>query len=453
MEHESPHILLILCPPFWTKLPPLGLAYLSSFLQYYGYNVIIRDLNISFYHKAAENVQKRWLVSEDISFQDNFFTKLLENIPDEIEQITDDVVRQQFTIVGFSVFRSNRIFSLQLAKRIRSKAPHIKIIFGGPEMMALRYGSSFWNADDIRNVVDGVIIGEGERGFMDAVNGVSSGKALPFIIHAEECHDLDCLPPPTYKGFDLSLYDRKRALPFLTSRGCVRRCEFCAERLLFHSFRIRSPQNIVGEIEEHQDKRNIVWFTFHDSLINGNVALLRRWCQLLVERNIKIKWEAQAAIRDDMDSDLLRLMKQAGCFNLFVGLESGSSRVVRLMNKGYTPEVARRFFQKCKDADLHCEVSLIVGFPGEGDEEFLETVSFLEENKTIIPKIAQVNAFQLLAGTPIARKLYAGEHMDVFARQHDRSLKRVNYLIKFLKEHAFSYTPAFIGNLVHERPY
>lgn len=294
------HILLVLCPPVWHKLPPLGLSYISEYLKFLGYNVDVIDLNI------------------------------------EVISILDKV--SDYDCIGFSVFKTNQYNTLGLVKEIKKKKPKTKIILGGPQCISWQFETP---PDDVR-YADIMIVGD----------------ALPL---------LDERPSPTFSGFKLDRYQRKRALPIIGSRGCIRRCTFCSERLLVKGYTKRSPEKIISEIRYHKKINATKWFTFHDSLINGDLRHLERLCDLLAEEDIK--WDAQAIIRDDMSEGLLEKMKNSGCFNLFIGLESGSDKILRLMQKGFTTKDAMDFFKKCKSVGLHFEISLIVNYPGEGEWE------------------------------------------------------------------------------------
>jgi radical SAM superfamily enzyme YgiQ (UPF0313 family) len=360
-------ILLVLCPPVWHKLPPLGLAYISEYLKYLGYAVSVLDLNI-----------------EDVS--------LLE-------------IAGKYDCIGFSVFNTNQKNVLELSKQIKEKNPKIKILLGGPQCFSWQ----FEKPPDGIKYADNMILGD----------------ALP---------DLDERPFPSFAGFKLDKYERKRALPILFSRGCVRKCRFCSERLLSDKYSVRDPEKVIEEIRYNKKVNNTKWFTFHDSLINGDLKKLEQLCGHL--KNEDIKWDAQAIIRKDMTEELLKQMKDSGCFNLFIGLESGSEKVLKLMDKGFTLPEAEMFFKRCRSVDLHFEVSLIVGFPGEGDVEFNETLSFIKRNREYIPKIAQINPFMKYSGT------------DVSDAPVDMGMGRVKRFIETVENLGIKYTPEFVNNLI-----
>jgi radical SAM superfamily enzyme YgiQ (UPF0313 family) len=361
------NILMVLCPPVWHKLPPLGLAYISETLKSLGCNVDVLDLNI-----------------EDAPPFDHFL---------------------KYDCVGFSVFLSNQKNVMTLSKKIKDNNPKIKIIFGGPQCNSWQFEKP---PDDIKYV-----------------DCIFQGDAIPSVNERAF---------PTFGDFKLNGYERKRALPIISSRGCIRKCRFCSERLLYEGFACRDPEKTIEEIKYHKKINNTKWFTFHDSLINGNLAKLENLCELMTGEDIK--WDAQAIIRKDITERLLDKMKKSGCFNIFLGLESGSERMLKLMKKSFTVKDAESFFKKCKDVGLHFEVSLITGFPGEGEKEFNETLSFIRKNREYIPKIAQINPFIKYPGTCV-------ENVPLGVGR-----KRVKKLINEITDLGIKYTPEFINNLI-----
>ncbi|MFC1809636.1 B12-binding domain-containing radical SAM protein, partial [Candidatus Omnitrophota bacterium] len=255
-----------------------------------------------------------------------------------------------------------------------------------------------------------------------------------------EIEHLNEIPFSTFEGIDRTRYDVTSTLPILMSRGCIRQCSFCSERLLYKGFRIRSAEYVVQEIEFHMKHNKVTSFVFHDSLINGELRTLEQFCDQVFERGLSISWEAQCSIRNDMDVRILEKMKQAGCFNLFIGLESASNTVLQRMSKGMTRDDARTFFEKCNKVGLHFEISLITNFPGETEDEFHETCDFIREHKGIIPKIAQVNPYVPYAGTEI------GDAYPVVDEAQGQ--ERMQKLVILFEEEEIPYTKSYIGNLL-----
>jgi len=413
---DSQRVYLINCPPGWTKTPSLALEYLKNYLKKENINVISSDLN-EIVNSKLRLTNKNWL-KIDHEFEQNLFKKIQTEAPQILKTLLEDIKKADF--IGFSLFKRNAHFSFALAELIKSSYPEKTIIFGGPQTMFMKihkvpFDKRFkW------------IIGEGEL----ALTKIMKSKKTN-ILEYQEITNLDDLPFLRFDDFNLSSYGN--FLPLLSSRGCVRKCKFCTENALYHKFRQHSPLYMVDQIELLIKKHSINNFSFQDSLINGNLKWLEDFCTLIIKRNLNIKWEAQIMIRNDFDETLARLLKKSGCFNLFVGLESGSDKVLEAMKKGFSQNEAILFFKTLNKAKLHFEISLIFGYADEGMKEFNETIDFIVKNKGIIPKIAQVNPF-----------------IDYFSKDYrlsDIGLKRTQLFTKIIDKEKIPHTKSFINNL------
>jgi radical SAM superfamily enzyme YgiQ (UPF0313 family) len=416
------NLYLIQCPPFWIKVPPLGLIYLKNYLEKKEINVKIIDLNILLF-KLLSYSKKRWL-SLNEKFEKELFSIVEKKFPYLLKNLYHKIKNVDF--VGFSLFKRNLYFSLSLAQKIKEKFPKKKIIFGGPHTFFLKrenkLNPEYW-----------WVIGEGE---IPLSSILEDEKKKIYLF--EEIENLDNLPFLDPKDINFSLYSQY--FPLLTSRGCPYKCRFCSEKELFKKFRYHSPLYIAEQIKFLVNRYNFKYFVFCDSLINYNYRWLEEFCTLIIKYNLDIKWEAQARIDKSLTTEIANLMKKSGCYNLFVGLENGSDRTLNLMQKGFDAKTALDFFKKLKEAKLHFEVSLIFGYPQETDKDFQETLDFIVKNKEIIPKIAQANPFvDYLKDFP----------NDKFPNKE--GLERVKKFLSVLEENKIKYTKSFINNLVYFR--
>ena len=424
-------ILLILCPPVWEKLPPPGIAYLSEYLKMYGYQVFIYDLNILFFKKNT-GFKNGWTINNKFTTED-FFNFCFNNYHYLFENILSQIKKENIDFVGFSVFKGSRNFSLKTAQWLKENCPSIKIIFGGPEVFVMSlYG--FIGFD----YVDYFVIGEGEKALLNIIKGNVYEKSITF----QPPEDINFYPK--YGGFSLQNYPGKKRLAVQASRGCFNRCRFCSERLLYPSYRVRKAENVFEEIIYHYESGNADWFTFYDSIFNGDLNRLDYLLDLLIKKDIRISWDAQIAVRNNMPDELLKKMKKSGCVNLFIGLESGSDEVLTLMNKPFKSEEAALFLKRLKDSGLNFEVSLIAGYPGETEKNFQETMDFIKRNRDNIPKIAQVSLFRKYPGIS-----YPGIS---FVKPSDYSekkgLENIDRLLALFQELKIAYTPSYINNLI-----
>lgn len=411
-------IALVVAPPFWIRTPHIGLAYLKGMLK--NHQVDIYDLNMEIFHLLKAN-PKMWLVLNR-KFEAELYTYLKKDYPEFIQNIINKL--KDYDFVGFSLFKRNRIFSFSLIEELKKKSRKV-IIIGGPEVLQLSSGEI--TSSLIR------VEGEGELPLLKIVEGCRE-KLFSF----QEIENLDLLGWPDFEDYNLSYY--KPILPLLSSRGCIRKCKFCSECFLYKKFRQHSPAYMSEYLTFLTRKHRIYHFTFQDSLINASLKWLESFCKNLIEKKLKIKWEAQIIIREDMDEDLFRLMKKCGCINLFIGLESASDRILSLMEKGFTQSQARNFFLKLKKADLHFEISLIVGYPQETEEDFTETLLFLKKNSRLIPKIAQISSFTLYKRSRLNK-----ERPQLLKEEVIR--KRLKKIMKLIEGEKIRYKKAFIDNL------
>ncbi|TVM00407.1 MAG: hypothetical protein CV087_13630 [Candidatus Brocadia sp. WS118] len=431
------NILLTILPPAWPNMPPIGLGYLQAFLAQKGIHADILDFNHIFYTLSDHQLQRQWLVSCNTFLEENILSRIEENNSREFHEAIEKMLN--YGIIGFSCFKSNFETSLRMAELLKSKNNAMKIIFGGPEITRQFFKTDGRFHGIILQVADYLIVGEGEIPLYHYLMGNNTRKKIATF---EQLSDLTDLPFPRYTGIDLNVYPRKNTIPIQFSRGCIRRCNFCSERLLYKYFRTRPVSSLIGEIRYHKTNNKTQYFVFYDSLINADLKKLESLCNNIIEHFGSISWEAQIAIRNDMAKKLFEKMKQSGCYSLFVGLESGSDTTLKHMIKGFTAEDALSFFNNLHTAGLFFGVSIIVGYPGESDQDFQNTLDFIIRHKDIIPQIAQMNPFTYYDGTS------ADGAADY--RANPAALKRMELFVHEMKRYKIKHTNAFIGNLIEK---
>lgn len=413
------YVYIIKTPPFWLKTAPLSLIYLKNYLKKYKIPVRVIDLNMQTFKLLGAEL-RQWLTLNH-NFENNLFAIIEKKYPDFLKSLYASLTNA--SIVAFSLFKRNSSFAFSLAARIKEKCPNKKIVFGGPEVFFL---------ERIKKLDERYhwVIGEGE---LPLRNIISNGAAKTFRF--KELDDLDTLPLYDFRALPPKNYSS--CIPLLSSRGCPGACSFCSERLLYKKFRHHSPQYMIDQIIHLKKIHKANNFVFCDSLINYKQDWLHDFCKLAIDKKIGIKWEAQMRIEENFPLSLAQLMKKSGCYNLFIGLESGSDRLLNLINKGFTAQCARNFFKTLAKARLHFEVSLIFGHPNETDADFLETLNFITKNKSVIPKIAQANPFLDYLGT------WKNELPTTQAKE------RVQTFLQTLEVSQIKYTKSFINNLIY----
>ncbi len=320
-------------------------------------------------------------------------------------------------IVGFHVIsHTGLMWSLLLAHKLKKIQPRILTVLGGPAL---------FSAEEILSVnseIDVIVRGEGEVTISEIANSydgsLESIKAIDGISYRTDKNgivsnadrqlikSLDVLPFPDYDDLPLHEYPQNKfgmpVMPVVGSRGCIGDCVFCVEKRLWgNTYRMRSPENIVSEIKNIKEKYGPSIIRFNDSSINCNIKSLEKLCDLLNEEKLGMQWTCNARIRPEMNTKLLRKMRQAGCMGLWFGIESGSQRVLRKMKKGIDLETAKNVIRDTAKNGIRVQIFMIVDFPGETLGDFNKSVTFLEQNHQFIDQVS-VSRFGVLPDSEIS---------------------------------------------------
>lgn len=405
---EKADVVLATVPPWGVNNPPVGLAYLASYLRKYGYQPQVFDFNIEFYHYAGEELQHLWHVENKNFWKDKAWFKLVKDIFDKkIDECVEKILETPTRIIGFSVVDPKENLTIEFIRRIKEKDKKRKIILGGPACLTAHSREIF--VDEVGSYIDYFVSGEGEETLLDIVKNNCQGD-IPGTIFSKdgswkfiprpEIKDLNQIPFPTYEDFDLNLYPGN-SLILEWSRGCMGKCAFCINYKFVKGYRYRSAEHIFEELKYHVKVNNVRQFTICDPLINGNLKVLDKLCDLIIKSGMQISWVGEAIPRKDMTLKLLSKMKKAGCYKLQIGVESGSRKVLQNMRKLYTPQIAEEFLRNAYRAGMETEIFIMIGFPGEGEKEFQETVEFVKRNSDYIDTIKSINTLHLIAGTDV----------------------------------------------------
>ena len=166
----------------------------------------------------------------------------------------------------------------------------------------------------------------------------------------------------------------------MTGRGCPHKCFFCVYPQVFHGrfYRVRSPENVVDEFQYIADNfRNVKEIGIEDDCFAANPKRVKKICDLLIERQIKIPWYCN--VRGDVDYTLLKRMKMAGCRLVTVGFESGCQEILDRMNKGESIERYLQFARDAKKAGILVHGCIMTGNPGDTQETLAKSYEFAKK--------------------------------------------------------------------------
>jgi radical SAM superfamily enzyme YgiQ (UPF0313 family) len=272
--------------------------------------------------------------------------------------------------------------------------------------------------------VDVVAKGEGEFTMLDIANGLPLEKVNGVFYRRnggivnnpgrDPIQDIDELPLPARHLLDMRSYSRPsrftsrnlslRTTSIFTARGCPYRCNFCAGPLVFcGKVRFHSPERVMREIEELISKHSIEALYFAEDMFLSSRKRAEELLGMFKEKGVdkRIKWIAQAKA-SIITPELLALMKDAGCVGIEYGFESGSQRVLGLMNKHLKIDESLRAAALTRQARLRFQANIIVGYPGEREDDFKDTIDFV---KKVRPNMVGFNLFMPLPGTPSYEQL------------------------------------------------
>lgn len=318
--------------------PHIGLSYITSYLEQQGHTVVPIDLRVSSFK----------YVKECLSFFD-------------------------FDFIGVTSSDLGYKKAYELISKLK-KISRAKIVIGGPHVstnksVVLRQCKA-----------DYAIKGEGEVTFSELCAGHPAGSIDGLIWRGNGIHenpdrapitDLDILPFPAYHKFQFSKHSFLE-IPIVTSRGCPHSCIYCAVHCIMgYKFRPRSPENVVSEIE-YWVSRRYDHFQFTDDNFTFDMDRAKRICDLIIRKQLKIKWNVRNGIRvDKVDKELLQKMKLSGCYFVFFGMESGSQEILKSIKKGTTIDQIKNAVSIAKDVGISIGGTFMIGHPDETYNDFL----------------------------------------------------------------------------------
>ncbi|MFQ5753525.1 MAG: B12-binding domain-containing radical SAM protein, partial [bacterium] len=343
------------------KNPPLGLAFLASYIRREGYNPIIIDLNID-------------------DYSDKEFSELVR--------------KYNPLVVGFSFMTNQYGECLRLAKLVKSSIASVSIAVGGPHISALPKEILQESV-----AVDFSVVGEGEISFLELLNALGSGEGnfhhINGICYRDNgsivqtnprglIEDVDSLPFPAWDLIRVEVYsvfsiEVGNTFALLSSRGCPGQCTFCDSNTIFgRKFRARSARNIFSEIEFLHKEYGMKSFDFVDDMITLNKDRIIELCNLIKESGIPYKWMANARV-NTLDEEMLSVMQESGCIRIDVGVESGDPEVRRIARKRTTNEQIINVHKWAKKTGIQVGAFVMVGNMGETMESVKMTADLLKD--------------------------------------------------------------------------
>lgn len=339
--------------------PPLGLLYLSAYLEKY-------------------NVQHE-LFDSTFSSEEEWLAFICEKQPEVIALYTNLMTKVKL---------------LSLIKKVK-EIPGLtktKILMGGPDV------SYNWE-NYLSHGADFLVIGEGEETFYEfceAFYGLQEYSKIPGLAFINEVgkmtknqarvkiKQVDELPMPNRKRIDLEKYlevwekhHGKRTVNVSTQRGCPYTCKWCSTAVYGQSYRRRSPKMVVDEIEEliNQYQIEAIWFV--DDVFTISFKWVEAFVDEMKSRNLTIDFECISRA-ERLNEDIILKLKSVGCFRIWIGAESGSQRIIDLMDRRVDVDKVCEMMQLTKKLGVETGTFIMLGYPTETLLDIEKTIDYLK---------------------------------------------------------------------------
>jgi len=409
-------------------LPPLGIAYIAGYLESKGLKVGLIDAPALNY---------------------------------TIDDILEQVEKQKPAMIGISSITSTFHRAVLLAKKIKEKHPEIPIVLGGQHATIMK--EKIHKENDCFDIV---VYGEGETTtyeivkinkegnlkseYLKKVKGILFNDKNKIIITEPRppIEDLDSLPYPARHLLPIkkyvplpNQYKRKPVVHMIMIRGCPFSCSFCSASAVFgKKIRYPSPERAVEEIKHVIGKYGAKEISFWDDMITVNKEWLDRFCSLIIQNKLDIVWSCYARV-DSVNLEMLKKMRQAGCWNIFYGIEAGDQQLLNNINKGITLEQSKNAVAWAKEACIEVRGSFMLCLPGETPELAKKTIAFAEE---LNPDYAQFSLTTPYPGTKLYEEAEKyGRLTTDFKEYHGWSAVFIPYGYKSKEEALKIYKEAF----------
>ncbi len=378
-------------------VPPLGLMYVGTRLRNAGFDVIIKDA-------FAERMN--W-----------------QSFKDYIQKERPDILG----IGGMSPVIDTSFKAIKIARRFVGT-----VIMGGPHISLYRQ-----RIFDQCPEIDFGIIGEGEETTLKLISALKNGNPVDglkglltkdFVNPQRELignlddisyPDRSMVPNRLYK-YPLLKY--RSCTTMFTSRGCPYNCTFCDKSTFGSQWRARSVENVLDEIDEVVNQYHIKAIIFYDDLFTLERERVIALCEGILKRRYRIDWKCEGRV-NQVDFEMLALMKRAGCSLIAYGVESGNQKGLDYLNKKTKVEQIKRAFRLTRKAGIKTVSYFILGIPVETYKDAMNTIDFANEIKSTY---AQFSVLSPYYGTKVYQDaVQKGWYREVNAQNPmDKDLKR-----------------------------
>ena len=304
-------------------------------------------------------------------------------------------------LYAIQLFTPTSYIGINIAKFIKEKFDKPVICGGAHPTATVEFEYPLISEPEEFSIFDNIILGEGEHSIVRVADAYKNKKKIPRIIKSKFIKDLNSIPFPARDLVDMNMFHRKvdgeRSFGIIGSRGCAYKCNFCDRSLFGEKVRSRSIENIVSEIKEIISNYNVRHFEFFDDRWTFSKKRLRDFKDKVKDLNISYRCNGRS---DILSKEVYDLVYESGGKMICFGIESGSQRMLDLINKKTTVEKNFEAIKIAQSSGLKVMGYFIAGFPGETKETIKESIEFVK--KSGIDQ-AQFYTFIPLPGCTVAK--------------------------------------------------
>ena len=327
------------------------------------------------------------------------------NPKEMMRSMCDYLTDKKAGVIGFNTICAFYPNSILLAGLIKEKNPSIKIVFGGPQASSCSVEtlSSFdW--------IDLIAIGESEMNILnlvEALNGQRDLEEVAGIAYRKEgrifqnsqaplIKDLDDLPLPDYSL--IPHINSISGIAIEVGRGCPFSCNFCSTKTFWKKkFRMKSVNRIIQEMDLLYEEHGFNHFLFlHDHFTVSRKKIID-FCNFLKDNEKTYTWECFSRA-DNLDNEVIQLMKSSGCTRILIGIETGSERMQHLTGKNLNLPSAWEVIKEIVRNEIKVKLSFIYGLPEEEEQDLLQTLGLIRRAVALGVDDVSLYPFVLLNG-------------------------------------------------------
>jgi len=345
-------------------IPSLGLGYLAAVLEEKSHKVKIIDCTVGISHEKLRTILEDSEKSDIVGITAT--TPTFESAKD-VAKIVRAAYRDSFIVIGGVHVTS------QPEETLKHECFDVGVL-GEGEYTLLELVEKFnERGTACFKEIKGLAYKDGSR--------IVINERRPYIQNLDELPfpARHLLPPlSAYKPTPAS-YKRLPVGVLMATRGCPCHCAFCDRSVHGTRYRMRSVDNILDEMEELIYKYGAREIRFFDDTITINKKKLFELVDRMKKRKIKVPWTAQSRV-DGITPEVLKKLKEGGCWQLLIGVESADDRMLKIMNKGTTVAQNTKAVELMKKYKMGIRADFIVGVPGETKESLNKSLDFTIKN-------------------------------------------------------------------------